>query len=128
MNTLTLVLQKIWFELIKLGIKSEEYREIKDHYFSLFFKMDWVKKDLKRAGKPCKTKDARDYLRKMIEQGYFKLIQSYLKNFENVVFANGYKKDRKKIEFRKPKIDVRSGKEEWGAKPGKIYFVITWEK
>lgn len=37
MKTLTLSLKKQWFDLIKAGIKKEEYREIKDFYRARFF-------------------------------------------------------------------------------------------
>ena len=38
MKTLTLSLKKQWFDLIKAGIKKEEYREIKPHYIRQFIK------------------------------------------------------------------------------------------
>ena len=36
MKTLTLSLKKQWFDMIKAGIKKEEYREIKPRYLEMF--------------------------------------------------------------------------------------------
>ena len=36
MATLTLSLKKKWFDLIRLGEKKEEYREIKSRYLDMF--------------------------------------------------------------------------------------------
>ena len=38
MKTLTLSLKKQWFDLIKAGVKKEEYREIKPRYLEMFCK------------------------------------------------------------------------------------------
>ena len=36
MKTLTLPLKKKWFDMIKTGVKKEEYRERKDYWFNRF--------------------------------------------------------------------------------------------
>ena len=33
-----------------------------------------------------------------------------------------------RLTFKNPKIRIGTGKPEWGAEPGKNYFVITWEE
>ena len=48
MKTLTLSLKKQWFDMIKAGIKKEEYREIKPHYIRQFIKFEPLKYDLIR--------------------------------------------------------------------------------
>lgn len=48
MKTLTLPLKKQWFDMIKAGIKKEEYREIKPHYIRQFIKFEPLKNDLIR--------------------------------------------------------------------------------
>jgi hypothetical protein len=50
--------------------------------------------------------------------------------YDKVVFTLGYPKKGKterRLEFNNPKIRIGEGKPEWGAEPGKKYFVITWE-
>ena len=44
------------------------------------------------------------------------------------VLRNGYHADSPKITLKNPKIRIGTGKPEWGAEPGKKYFVITWEE
>lgn len=108
MKTLTLPLKKKWFDLIKSGIKKEEYREICDYWGVRFSSRDvW-------ANEFC-IKDVSE-----IE----------LKRFNRLVFTLGYPKaddSERRLEFRNPKIRIDKGKPEWGAEPNKLYFVITWE-
>ena len=51
----------------------------------------------------------------------------YFKKFEKLVLRNGYRADSPKITLKNPKIRIGTGRTEWGAEPGKQYFVITWE-
>ena len=81
-KTLFLPLKKEWYELIEKGIKTEEYREIKDFWF-------------KRLTN---------------------------KNFKYVQFSYGYTK--RTMTFICEGIEIGTGKPEWGAKPGKTYFII----
>lgn len=105
MKTLTLSLKKKWFDMIRSGEKVEEYREIK--YF-------WKNRFI---------------FGKYIDQcGICKI---YFCNFDKLVFTLGYPKagdTSRRLEFKNPKIRIDTGKPEWGAEPGKKYFVITWEK
>ena len=34
----------------------------------------------------------------------------------------------RRLTFKNPKIRVGTGRPEWGAEPGKLYFVITWSE
>ena len=114
MKTLTLSLKKQWFDLIKAGIKKEEYREIKDFYRARFFD-GW---DAVQAG------------------GIYWYNQQFEKYpqyqyFDRLVFTLGYPKASdasRRIEFKNPKIRIGTGRPEWGAEPGKMYFVISWEE
>ncbi len=119
---LFLVLKDPWFSMIKSGEKPEEYRDIKPHYIRQFIKDESLKKDL-----------IRDY-----ERGFDDGEIEALKNeavyhkFDTAHYAKGMPKKgtqpEKHIFFNNPKIKVCYGKPEWGAKPGKLYFVITWDK
>lgn len=52
-----------------------------------------------------------------------------LKSFDTLEFVLGYPKKEdmsKRMFFKNPKITIGEGKPEWGAEPGKQYFIITW--
>ena len=79
---LHLTLKKYWFDMIKSGVKKEEYREIKDY---------WIKR-----------------FKDMSLEPHFKLFKS----FSVIEFKNGYAKDAPtmRVEFKgirigKPKIE-----------------------
>lgn len=109
MKILTLPLKKKWFDLIKAGIKKEEYRECSDYWISRF----------KFVGSHPNCIGER---RVMISCDHL--------NCDRLVFTLGYPKagdTERRLEFRNPKIRIDEGKPEWGAEPNKLYFVITWE-
>lgn len=52
-------------------------------------------------------------------------------NCNKLVFTLGYPKagdKERRLVFKNPKIRIGHGRPEWGAGPGKQYFVITWEE
>lgn len=105
MKTLTLSLKRKWFDIIKDGIKKEEYREIKPYYEKRF--LEPLSSRLFRKG------------------------ETWVKQFDTLVFTLGYPKandTERRITFNNPRIHIGKGKPEWGAEPGKNYFVITWEE
>lgn len=105
MKTLTLPLKKKWFDLIKAGIKKEEYRDGSKSFY-------WAN----RLREHSLTKYGLRY-------GPFK-------HFDKLVFTLGYPKagdTERRLTFKNPKIRIGTGKPEWGAEPNKLYFVITWE-
>ena len=98
MKSLILPLKKKWFNMIKAGVKKEEYRELKDYWFGRFYH------SVTPDGTSCK--------------------------YDRIVFTLGYPKSNdteRRLSFKNPKIRIGAGKPEWGAEPGKNYFVITWE-
>ena len=102
MATLTLPLKRKWFEMIKAGVKKEEYREINRY---------WTGR-LVAAMVPLTG-----------------TVLSFT-NFDTIVFTLGYPKaddTERRLVFKNPKIRIGTGRPEWGAEPGKLYFVITWE-
>lgn len=123
MKTLTLSLKKKWFDMIKSGEKKEEYREIKPHYIRQFIKFEPLKYDL-----------IGDYnFHKGFDEGEIKGIEDELLNLKHdtLVFTLGYPKaddTERRLTFKNPRIRIGTGKPEWGAVPGKLYFVITWEE
>lgn len=103
MKELILPLKKKWFDLIKSGIKKEEYREYKEF---------WKKRLL---DKYYEDDECRQF--------------SY-RYFDKVTFTCGYpaKDDKnRRITFTNPTIRIGYGREEWGAQKGELYFIISWD-
>lgn len=98
MKTLTLSLKKQWFDKIKSGEKKEEYRENSEYW-------------QRRLYRSMNANDAE------------------LKHFDRLVFTLGYPKagdKERRLVFKNPRIRIGTGRPEWGAVPGKQYFVITF--
>ena len=91
---LTLPIKKKWFDMILSGEKKEEYREIKPYYASRF------------------------YNEKNYENDWF-----FNERILNILLRNGYSKNSPTIKCL-IKLSIDEGKEEWGAKPFKSYFVL----
>ena len=117
MKILTLPLKRKWFDLIKVGVKKEEYREISEYWFKRF----------------CNTAPAiyRIMFRICMETKDFTMAkETNITKYSALVFTLGYPKaddTERRLVFKNPKIRIGEGKPEWGAEPGKMYFVITWE-
>lgn len=116
MQSIRLPLKRKWFDLIKTGIKHEEYREINDY---------WCKRFLKDANCFC-----RNTFWVCRELNDFTALKDFAKDdIDELILTLGYPKrgdvDRTLI-LKNPVIRVGTGKPEWGAEEGKYYFVITW--
>ena len=105
MKNLQLSLKKKWFVLTKLGIKTEDYREINEY---------WVKRLMENVKMP----DGSVSFIKGLEQ---------FKKFEINTMTLGYPKsgDTERIlKLEHKGIEIRTGEPDWGAEEGKLYFVI----
>jgi hypothetical protein len=92
MRILHLTLKKKWFDMIASGEKKEEYREMKDYWYSRFLKPSVLPR---------------------------------LEEYDFVIFKNGYSKNAPTVTVRFVEMFVGlEGNPEWGAEPGKEYFVI----
>lgn len=94
MSTLHLTLKAKWFDMIASGKKKEEYREIKPF---------WIKR-------LTSTNNAFDDC----------------KDFLHVHFARGghFHESLPQLTVECNGIDIGEGNPDWGAEPGKEYFVI----
>lgn len=113
-NTLTLSLKREWFDLIKSGVKREEYREIKPRYLSMFCKQTLT----------TEPDTDNEFL------VGFHLKDSTELRYDTLEFTLAYPSRAEKdkwLVFRNPKIRIGAGNPEWGAEPDKLYFVVTWE-
>ena len=115
MKTLTLTIAEPWFSMIRDGKKREEYREIKDHYLHQFYNYAVMHKFFGVPPQPYHFDRPQVFHTKQFQ-----------KNFDLLVLRNGYRADSPKITLKNPRIRVGTGRPEWGAEPGKNYFVITF--
>jgi len=93
---LILPIKKKWFDMILSGEKKEEYREIKPYYMSRF-------------------KNEFDmYPYSYNPQGLVTV---------PVLFRNGYGKKCPEFVAR-CSLEIKKGKPEWGAEPGREYYVL----
>lgn len=98
-KTLHLNLIRKWFDMIKSGEKKEEYREQKDY---------WSKRLIANY-------------EQLNEEGGGLV---WFKSFDTITFSNGYSKDRDQFEIELERITTGEGNSDWGAIPGKKYFVL----
>lgn len=121
MKTLTLSLKKLWFDMIKSGEKKEEYREIGMFWSVRFLGVTIAKKFNLVDYKFVDAQNIREDLNAILT----------IDNYEKLVFTLGYPKagdTERRLAFKNPKIRIGTGRPEWGAEPGKLYFVITWKE
>jgi hypothetical protein len=120
MKTLHLTLKKKWFNMIASGEKTEEYREIKKYWAErLLYKIHvpwggymWAFNDLLAGQFDCAN-----WKRATGSAPVFD-------TFGKVSFRNGYSSTSPKFDIPVSGIEIGEGKPEWGAEPGKKYFVI----
>ena len=124
MKTLTLNIEKKWFDLIFSGEKKEEYRDIKNYWGNrlLDFKKEiegGVFEELLNEFKEIAPNS--ETIPNLLEH-----YECFFRKFNKVLFINGMKKKensrRFEIEFKG--IDIDYGLKKWGATPEKKYFVI----
>ncbi len=106
METLHITLKRKWFEMTDSGEKPDEYREIKPYW-------------LKRLCTAHRGSIGGDFMDE------HKCIAYTFKKFDQVFARNGYKPTNKSWLRKCNGISIGEGKPEWGAEPGKKYFVIS---
>lgn len=104
---LVLPIKKKWFDMIASGEKKEEYREIKPYYKTRFYNA--IKKELD------KETFAQQVTAVVLYDNTVML---------DVIFRNGYSKNSPKIKCKCIFKGRGQGKEEWGAEPGKEYYIL----
>ena len=104
--------------MIKSGEKTEEYREIKNH---------WCDQLLNIKMRGCEGEKMRDselYSTITHNLDILQLESNGFKHFDTITFSNGYAKDRPQFEIEFKGIKIGEGNPDWGAEPGKKYFVL----
>ena len=124
MKNLQLSLKTKWFEMTKAGIKTEDYRLFTPYWCNrllLWYGISLSKKEWnERIFEGHASPDA--IIKAYIEAGIVTF-----KAFTQNTMILGYPKkgdtERTLILGHKG-IEIRTGNHEWGAEPGKMYFVI----
>jgi hypothetical protein len=123
-KTLHLTLTKQWFDKTDSGDKPEEYRELKLYWMRRFIDSSNYPKEYSHDGQNIPEDILFDIANghdpKLVIQGYY----SKLEEFDLVTATNGYGKHRPSWTRKCLGIEIREGRPEWGAEPGKKYFVI----
>jgi hypothetical protein len=112
MRNLQMSLKAKWFEMTKPGIKKEDYREITEYWISRLIEKEFAY--------GCKNIED-------IKHALYACPNGVFKKFSTNTMTLGYPKsgDTERIlKFEHAGIEVRTGNSDWGAEPGKIYFVI----
>lgn len=100
-QVLHLTLKKKWYDLIASGDKTEEYREIKEYW---------------------KNRLILDH--NPVHQQWNERQLPPFKNYDVVVFKNGYSKEAPTMIVELNAFSIGFGNEKWGAEPNEKYFVL----
>jgi hypothetical protein len=122
MSNVNLPLKKKWFEMTNQGIKMEDYREITSYWCNRLLKpnnndyqMYWGQFIEKIQARKMPLKDV------------FFIYSVEYKKFEQNRISLGYPKNENTtriIYYEHAGIEIKEGRPEWGAEPGRLYFVI----
>ncbi len=116
MKTLNLTIKKRWFDMIDARIKREEYRDITPF---------WIK----RLCNPSIFVDAKipegQWVNEITNKMHHDTLQWIRNVYSDVLFANGgHFGNVPKLTVKWDGMHIGEGRPEWGAEPGKKYFVI----
>ena len=117
-QTLHLNLIKKWFNMIKEDIKPEEYRDITPYWVRRLF--NW-REYLNVAG--LTDKELVNFFVESLKVSDSLL--RYLKPFDTITFSNGMRPPVPRYIKDFISLELRGGKQEWGATEGKRYFVFN---
>lgn len=124
MKPLFLILKKEWYDMTHSGEKKEEYREIKPH---------WASRLLYRIDLPRTSGGYWNAWNDIVIGDYkFNGWKSFtggapvFKDFKHCYLQLGYSDSRRMIREIK-EIVIDTGNPDWGAEPGKLYFVIRYK-
>lgn len=113
---LHLTLKRRWFDMIALGKKPEEYRDVTPY---------WIQRLTWHEFHKCDVYQLAKYV---IDQDVFR------RDFEIVQFRNGYNKDSPVMQVEFKEIDIGRGNPVWGAehtvfriKLGKILSIKNYK-
>lgn len=119
---LHITLKKKWFDMELSGEKPEEYRELKKH---------WLVRLVEFGGK-VEQKQIDDILCAMRNNPNIEEVMEHFnlkfKQYDIVHAVHGYGDHRPSFDAEFLSIEVRTGRPEWGAVEGEVYFVTKLGK
>jgi len=120
--TLHLTLKKEWFDMTRSGEKCEEYREIKLYWAArLLFKIPFPAGGFLWPWKDISEQDYNFSTWKSFTHG-----APIFREYKHAQIRHGYSGDAPVILRSIKEIVIAEGRPEWGAEPGKKYFVIRY--
>ena len=136
-RTLHLTLKHKWFDMIKEGKKTYEYRDLKRWIYRLFFKdkikgnlsADKIEQDLRNVINEMHDEmrkrhpDMDNVVKHLIS---FSFAGRSMYRYDYVCFHRGYSKTTLTYPIRK--IEMGEGDTELGAEEGKMYMIIDFSK
>ena len=113
-KTLHLVLKRKWWDMIASGEKREEYRDV-NHYWAIRLldrQYRWYSQNIDYPG---------DFVGWVVRK--LSLGAIAFRGYEKVCFHLGYTNTT--MTFRIGGMDIGMRRNDWGAEPGKTYFIIS---
>jgi len=114
---LQLPLKIKWFLMTKAGIKTEDYRSINEYWMKRLFTKETYSQYLE-----AKNSGGNEF-----ESSNFDIDYAVYKDFATNIMTLGYPKStdiQRILKYKHLGISIGYGKEEWGAEPNKLYFII----
>jgi len=116
---LDLVLIQEWYKRWLLD-KTEDYRELTSYWFRRLFVYD-----KKISNTLLSIEWDKEQFYKILSSDNYDVFKHYkLKPFEYIRLSNGMSKNRPTSYVKFGGVEIRTGKEEWGAKKDRLYFCI----
>lgn len=112
-------LKKKWFEMTKSGEKPEDYRSVTPYWERRLLEFDIADPEIGEA--LCALRDG--YTEESVNEIYGVRFKQFTHNVMTLGYPSSTDTDRI-LRFEHAGIEIRTGNPDWGAEPGKIYFVI----
>jgi hypothetical protein len=122
-DTIILPIKRLWFDMIKAGIKTDEYRELKKHYVDRLVVFDYPK-ETKDDGKNLAVDFIYDLKNGFSLDEVLKAYYAEMKPIKKVELRNGYGMRVPSITVELLGVEVSQGVTDWGAKEGELYFTL----
>jgi hypothetical protein len=129
MNNLQLSLKKKWFEMTKAGVKTEDYREITPYWCSRLLTCTGGKRTQEYWSDMLTypTTESTPILQKLSTDKWLYKFEEFDLNIMTLGYPKSTESDRT-LKLEHKGIEIREGNPEWGAEPGRLYFVIKHGK
>jgi hypothetical protein len=126
-KTLHLTLKKKWFKLTEANIKPEDYREITPFWCARLLTYDGYILPQKWWKQILESNTPQDLAKDLYSE--HSRVGTRVFDFNRMTLGYPKADDASRIlTYEHGGIEIREGREEWGAEPGKLYIVIKHGK